>query len=112
MPVRLGPRVLAMTSRHRGLFQKASYLKKHSPGVRACGEKFVAARRRNQHARRVRYPESPNCICRRMRRLRYDCADASTAIFSAVFQFRQVPRVPRCLSITDSVSFDVPMPSG
>jgi hypothetical protein len=47
-----------------------------------------------------------------MRRLRYACADASTAIFSVVFQLRQVPRVARCLSIMGSVSFDVPMPSG
>jgi hypothetical protein len=38
-------RVLAMTSRHRGLF--------FWPKIPA---KFVSARRRNQHARRVRYP--------------------------------------------------------
>jgi hypothetical protein len=37
-------RVLAMTSRHRGLFL-----------CMKIREKFVSARRRNQHAGRVRY---------------------------------------------------------
>jgi hypothetical protein len=53
MPVRLGPRVLAMTSRHRGLFQKASYLKKHSSPGFVIAEKS-SLRRDAQPARETR----------------------------------------------------------
>ena len=35
-------------------------------------------------------------------------AIASAAIFRTVFQFRAVPRVPRCFSTTVSVSFELP----
>ena len=46
-------RVLAMAARHRGLFSEMP----HRTKARAEQRKFVAARRRNQHARRVRSPD-------------------------------------------------------
>ena len=48
------PRVLVVAPRHDGL-SAASGLQ-DAPISSRASEKFVSARRRNQHARRVRYP--------------------------------------------------------
>jgi hypothetical protein len=62
-------RVLAMTSRHRGLLQK-----------------IVPARRRNQHARHVRYPDTAATLGRRATLAQQNTA----AKFSVSFGFFMV----------------------
>ena len=57
-------RVLAIASRNRGL-----------PLFFYWKEKIVSARRRNQHARRVRYPENRHRVCDSVYRAsRYSCS--------------------------------------